>query len=215
MEEGKLFGRVTLVLLIVALTAAFYMATLGPTEATLPAPSPTPYSSDLFSPVIVPARPSYGIPPSMPPMPEAMVRPVVMRPTTRPMTVAPTAIKVRPVRLRASAGVRGIATYYCNATHAGLKPSRCMTVHPDTGSYDAYAAAGPALRVALGGNAGSACPCPWRNRVVTVTSASGDTVRVKLADWCACGGGHVIDLYGDPFWALEAKGKVNPVTVSW
>jgi hypothetical protein len=48
-----------------------------------------------------------------------------------------------------------------------------------------HAAAGPALRRALGKG--------WRGTKVTACSA-GRCVRVTLSDWCACGHGRVIDL---------------------
>jgi rare lipoprotein A (peptidoglycan hydrolase) len=68
-----------------------------------------------------------------------------------------------------------------------------------------FAAAGPALRV---GN--------WRGRVVTVT-ANGRSVRLKLADWCACPGGRVIDLYASVVRALglPLSRGVYTVRVTW
>lgn len=53
----------------------------------------------------------------------------------------------------------------------------------------AYAAAGPPIRAALGAG--------WRGRVVLVAG-----IRVKLIDWCACGGGRLLDLYGSVFRQL-------------
>ena len=67
-----------------------------------------------------------------------------------------------------------------------------------------YAAAGPGLRIGA-----------WRGRTVRVCG-SGSCVWVKLIDWCACGSGHLIDLYGDAFRRLAplSSGAVH-VTVSW
>jgi hypothetical protein len=63
------------------------------------------------------------------------------------------------------------------------------TVVSGTASWYDYvqggAAAGPALRSALGPG--------WRGTRVRVC-ADGKCVRVLLSDWCACGGGRVIDL---------------------
>lgn len=75
---------------------------------------------------------------------------------------------------RKSHGVEGAATWYCWPSY----PSRCTHGFPSGG---AYAAAGPKLRAALGN---------WRGRSVWVNG-----VRLTLADWCACGGDHVIDVY--------------------
>ncbi len=44
----------------------------------------------------------------------------------------------------------------------------------------------------------------------------GACVVVKLIDWCACGGSHLIDLYSDAFRRLAplSSGALH-VTVSW
>jgi len=67
-----------------------------------------------------------------------------------------------------------------------------------------YAAAGPGLRV------GS-----WRGRTVRVCGG-GTCISVRLIDWCACGNGHLIDLYSDAFRLLAplSRGTVH-VTVTW
>lgn len=65
-----------------------------------------------------------------------------------------------------------------------------------------YAAAGPALRNALGPG--------WRGRYVLVCSGP-RCVRVKLIDWCACGERHgqptVIDLSRDAFEVLARASR--------
>jgi len=95
----------------------------------------------------------------------------------------------------ASARATGPASWYC-------KPGVSACHYAYSGGM--YAAAGPKLRV---GN--------WRGRVVRVCG-SGSCVTVKLIDWCACGGGRVIDLYSDAFRRLAplSQGTVK-VTVSW
>jgi len=91
--------------------------------------------------------------------------------------------------------VRGEASWYCKA---GV--SACH--HAYSGGL--YAAAGPALRVG-----------DWRGRTVSVCG-SGNCVNVKLIDWCACGGGRVIDLYSDAFSRLAplSSGTLS-VRVAW
>lgn len=90
---------------------------------------------------------------------------------------------------RTAASLRGIATWYCLP---GRSP--CTAGYPATG---AYAAAGPALRAALG---------DWRGRTVTV-SADGRSVEVALVDFCRCDGGGLIDLYAGVF------GQMAPLSV--
>jgi hypothetical protein len=68
------------------------------------------------------------------------------------------------------------------------KPAPVRTVAGKATWYDyrpGHAAAGPALRRALGKH--------WRGMTVVVRS-SGRQVTVKLTDWCACGHGRVIHL---------------------
>lgn len=62
----------------------------------------------------------------------------------------------------------------------------------------AYGAAGPELRAALG---------DWRGRTVYVNG-----VPVKLIDWCACGGGHVIDVYHATWVTIPNQ---SSVTIRW
>lgn len=103
--------------------------------------------------------------------------------------------------------IRGVATWYCLPSW----PSKCMKVHPNPRGM--YAAAGPALRAALGR--------AWRNHLVKVTNlANGRSVWVRLADWCACGQGHTIDLYSGPFAMLSGRSFSSPgggleVKISW
>jgi hypothetical protein len=92
--------------------------------------------------------------------------------------------------------ISGFASYYCRA---GSSP--CTTGYPDGSGFNAYAAAGPRLRAALGSN--------WRGRIVDV-----DGIRVKLIDWCQCYKGEsnekLLDLYYDVFARTG-----SPVTIRW
>lgn len=69
------------------------------------------------------------------------------------------------------------------------------------------AAAGPALRAALG-------PL-WRGRTVSVCAGSACVV-VKLSDWCQCYGTRVVDLDAASFAQLAPLSRgVLTVTVQW
>jgi hypothetical protein len=98
--------------------------------------------------------------------------------------------------------LRGRASWYCNKDASRAQLSACHYQYPDTGAYNAYAAAGPKLRAALGAN--------WRGKVVLV-----DGLRVKLVDWCECHGGEsgvekLIDLYYDVYLRTGSS-----VTIRW
>ena len=89
----------------------------------------------------------------------------------------------------------GSATWYCKTGS-----SVCASGYPG----GMYAAAGPELRVGA-----------WRGRIVRACGG-GRCVVVKLIDWCACGGSHVIDLYSDAFRRLAPlNAGALKVTVSW
>lgn len=92
--------------------------------------------------------------------------------------------------------ISGAASYYCRA---GSSP--CTSGYPDGSGFNAYAAAGPRLRAALGAG--------WRGKVVLV-----DGIRVKLIDWCQCYQGEanekLLDLYYDVFARTGSS-----VTIRW
>ena len=89
----------------------------------------------------------------------------------------------------------GGASWYCQT---GV--SACHHSYPG----GMYAAAGAPLRVG-----------DWRGRQVRVCAGS-DCIWVRLIDWCACGNGHIIDLYSDAFRRLgPLNAGVLRVTVSW
>jgi hypothetical protein len=49
-----------------------------------------------------------------------------------------------------------------------------------------------------------------------VASLGGAGVRVKLVDYCACGGGRLLDLYASAFSRLAPLSRgVLPVEVTW
>jgi len=97
---------------------------------------------------------------------------------------------------RTSNSIAGTASWYCRA---GWSP--CTIGHPDHSGIDAYAAAGPALRAAIGPS--------WHGTIVLV-----DGLRVKLIDWCQCHKGEpsekLLDLYYDVFARTGSR-----VTVRW
>jgi rare lipoprotein A (peptidoglycan hydrolase) len=71
--------------------------------------------------------------------------------------------------------------------------------------HEGQAAAGPALRRALGAK--------WRGQRVTVCTL--ECVTVRLTDWCACHHGRVIDLDRRDFAKLDDPGfGVIPVMVT-
>lgn len=92
--------------------------------------------------------------------------------------------------------ITGAASWYCRT---GASP--CTSGYPDDGGVDAYAAAGPRLRAAIGSG--------WRGKVVLV-----DGIRVKLIDWCQCHQGEsnekLLDLYYDVFARTGSS-----VTIRW
>jgi len=146
--------------------------------------------------------PPLGLRPLADPQPpaEPAERPQPSLPTPKPI--------VRDVGLQASRtgrSISGRASWYCNSDDPSLPYSVCHNAYPDGPGFDAYAAAGPALRAALGSG--------WRGTVVTVCGRR--CVAVKLIDWCKCTGGSVgveklIDLYEDVY---ERTG--GNVTISW
>ncbi len=108
----------------------------------------------------------------------------------------PIVVPVPTPKPRLTHSLRGYASYYCRA---GVSP--CTVDYPDSGGVQAYAAAGPKLRDALGSD--------WRGSVVYV-----DGIRVKLIDWCQCYKGEsnekLLDLYYDVFSRTG-----SPVVIRW
>jgi hypothetical protein len=92
--------------------------------------------------------------------------------------------------------ISGRASWYCRA---GYSP--CTVNYPDGGGFDAYAAAGPRLRAAIGSS--------WRGKIVYV-----DGIRVKLIDWCQCYQGESIEKLLDLYYDVYAR-VGSSVTVRW
>jgi rare lipoprotein A (peptidoglycan hydrolase) len=158
-------------------------------SAAAPSPGYQPIESDRFTAVAAPRAPVVPIVPVRPRVVEhdaLLPEPPQSAPRKAqpplPVPAPGHVLRTQPSE-RSSSGrsVTGIASWYCLAGQ-----SICHRDYPDGAGADLYAAAGPALRT---GN--------WRGRVVNVCASS--CVRVKLVDWCACGGGRVIDLYADAF----------------
>jgi hypothetical protein len=142
---------------------------VAPRTVGSPAPSAAPRASQELTEL---REPSFGSPPPDRAQPSlGAAKPIVVPiPTPTPKT---------------SHSLRGSASYYC---WAGSSP--CTSGYPDGSGFQAYAAAGPRLRAALGSG--------WRGRVVFV-----DGIAVKLIDWCQCYEGRsnekLLDLYHDVY----------------
>ena len=178
---------------------------------------PTPIPESAFQAVVVPSAPAPAASaPALSPALREIVEPwVSVDPAARAQPAQPLVhpiVVAKPIarpRVTSSSGgssggssgstshsISGRASYYCRA---GSSP--CTVNYPDTSGFDAYAAAGPRLRAALGST--------WRGRIVYV-----DGVRVKLIDWCQCYQGQsnekLLDLYYDVFARVGST-----VTIRW
>lgn len=78
----------------------------------------------------------------------------------------------------------GTSSWFCLSGR-----SACTRGYPDS---CLCAAAGPAIRAALGN---------WQGQWVTVRTTRAE-VRVRLVDWCQCYGVRLIDLFSYPFSML-------------
>jgi len=184
--------------LVVATTLAIAASAAAGLE-----PSPVqPIPDSAFSPVILDRGALAGavaaVPASTPdltPLTEPLL-PTAPAERPQPALPNPKAIAVAAAP-RTTHSISGRASYYCRAGQ-----SICTASHPDSSGFDAYGAAGPGLRAAIGAD--------WRGHIVYV-----DGIRVKLIDWCKCTGGStgvekLIDLYYDVF---ARTGSV--VTIRW
>lgn len=149
----------------------------------------TPLPSSAFSEV-------HGSAPGIPDVRPSRVfrmRELTFRPTPTPPVHAITQEPILAHQLK------GIATWYCLL---GVSP--CQAAH----QRGRFAAAGPALRLALGPS--------WRGRVVAVSVPGESPIFVTLTDWCACPSGHTIDLYAEVFSLFKPLSEgTTDVTVSW
>lgn len=167
----------------------------SPAPGALAAPSPGatgPELAPVFDPFVATPPPERARPSLEAPDAIVVVRPTPT-PTPRPATGSSGGSGGSGTST--SHAISGAASWYCRA---GV--SICTVDHPDTGGFDAYAAAGPRLRDAIG---------DWRGRIVYV-----DGIRVKLIDWCQCYRGEpnekLLDLYYDVYARVGGS-----VTVRW
>ena len=170
--------------------------------------SPTPLEDSAFAPVVVPTSATSDLPPRVTRLtavlPDAesgrtagilggLADALPERPQPSVREPNRIVVNVGPVTTHA---LRGPASWYCRA---GVSP--CTATNPDLGGFDAYAAAGPKLRAAIGPS--------WRGTIVWV-----DGVRVRLIDWCQCFEGErqekLLDLYYDVFARTGTA-----VTIRW
>ena len=182
------------------LTIALLTEFMGAATGTQPSPRHTPDPSEFVPmPTLAPTAPRSTPEPTQ--TPQASPSPVweALRATPTPTPTAKPTAKPTPKPKRrkvATHRLTGRASWYCKAGR-----SICHYRYPDGPGFDAYAAAGPRLRAALGPG--------WRGRVVLV-----DGVRVRLVDWCQChkgeSGEKLLDLYYDVFRRVGGE-----VTVSW
>ena len=160
---------------------------------------PAPISESAFRPVSVPA-PSTGVFTA----PRSIVAvPVIQDPwlaTPPPGRAQPSIAAAKPivvpVRPKTTHAISGPASYYCRA---GISP--CTADYPDRAGFQAYAAAGPRLRAAMGPS--------WRGRIVYV-----DGIRVQLIDWCQCYQGESNEKLLDLYYDVHARTGTS-VTVRW
>jgi hypothetical protein len=187
---------------VAALVGLILVVMITPvTSGQQPAP-PIDYTNEQYRPVPVPQTTPH-------PTPGIIVDTQERPQPSRPEVVVPTAPLIAvevPEPIGGSHSLTGAASWYCRA---GRSP--CMAAHPDSPGADLYAAAGPRLRVAMGGGVATTAPDPWRNKLIYVNG-----VPLRLADWCACLRGtpneKVIDLYWDA-WVLVGNG--GNVTITW
>jgi hypothetical protein len=161
------------------------VAAPAPSPSVAPTPGRTPDLSEIREP-FTPTPPPDRARPST-----KTAKPIVV--------VVPTPQPNKPASAGATTAghsISGYASWYCRA---GQSP--CTFGHSDGPGVDAYAAAGPRLRAAIGAS--------WRGRIVTV-----DGIRVELIDWCQCFKGEsnekLLDLYYDVYARTGSK-----VVVRW
>jgi len=152
-------------------------------EAALTAPGPIPAPTPALRPL---ADPQLDLPLAERPQPPL--------PDSKPI-----------VKQAWAHSISGRASWYCNFDDPSVPHSICHNAYPDGPGFDAYGAAGPGLRAALGSG--------WRNNIVMVCGRR--CVEVKLVDWCKCTGGSVgtvklIDLYEDVYSRTGGN-----VTIRW
>ena len=182
--------------LIVSAFLAIAVAAVGVSGAERSDPTPIPDSA--FGPVVL--LPGVSAPPQalgVTRTPGLEIVHDAWPATAPPERAQPTLPATKPVVVATTTHrISGTASWYCRA---GASP--CTSGYPDDGGVDAYAAAGPRLRAAIGSS--------WRGKVVLV-----DGLRVKLIDWCQCYQGEsnekLLDLYYDVYARTGSS-----VTIRW
>ena len=203
----------------VALLVVVGTLALAATTTTGVEPTPVaPISDSAFGPVVLPPNTvtptapglSSGLPRGLP-APTASLRPlaephVPTAPAPRPQPSLPTPRPIIVPNLpKTTHSISGRASWYCNSDNGSLPRSICHNAYPDGPGMDAYAAAGPGLRAAIGAS--------WRGTRIVVCGRK--CVVVRLVDWCKCTGGSVgveklIDLYSDVYQLTGSR-----VTIRW
>jgi hypothetical protein len=192
-------------------TITFALAATAAVQGLEPSPvRPASIPDSAFVPVVLDHERLSAAAAAVPvaPVPSPSLQPLAdpqlpSEPVARPQPPVPeSAVVAVPIRTHS---ISGRASWYCNYDDPSLPHSVCHNAYPDGPGFDAYAAAGPGLRAAIGPG--------WRNNVVLVCGHR--CVAVKLIDWCKCSGGSVgvvklIDLYEDVY----ARTGGN-VTISW
>lgn len=185
-----------------SLVASALLVVAAAVAAGVEPSAPSPILDSAFGPVVLPGA-SNGVPAlsaaaNLPAVADPFAEATVPAERAQPSLPAPVAIVVpiatpKPVTTHR---ISGVASWYCRA---GVSP--CTSGYPDGSGVDAFAAAGPRLRAALGAS--------WRGRVVYV-----DGLRVRLIDWCQCYAGEsnekLLDLYYDVYARVGGS-----VTVRW
>ena len=185
-----------------SLVASALLAIAAAVTAGVEPSTPSPMPDSAFGPVVLPGA-SIGISEfaaasNLPIVADPFIESTASAERAQPSLPAPKAI-VAPIatpKPATSHRISGVASWYCRA---GVSP--CTNGYPDGSGVDAYAAAGPRLRAALGSS--------WRGRIVYV-----DGLRVRLIDWCQCHAGEsnekLLDLYFDVYARVGGS-----VTVRW
>jgi hypothetical protein len=125
-----------------------------------------------------------------------LATPPPARPQPSTAVTKPVIVQVPPPAPKTTHALSGLASWYCRA---GV--SICTAGYPDDGGVDAYAAAGPDLRAAIGSG--------WRGKIVYV-----DGLRVRLIDWCQCYHGEPHEKLLDLYYDVYARVGGN-VTIRW
>src|SRR5262249_8273960 len=144
------------------LLVAATLATAASTTTGLEPGRTSPIPDSAFRPVVI--EPGAAV--RNAPLPTLGLRPLsdaapqaALPERPQPSLPEPRAIVV-PIQPRTTPSISGRASWYCNFDDPSGPYSICHRSYPDGPGFDAYAAAGPGLRAAMGAS--------WRGRVITV-----------------------------------------------